>query len=249
MRAKMLKISSVAMLIYRVLAQAALRGSRLERFCSGMGLPPKSSHRYGFYLGLALTRAAEQSNMLCLNEILNLQDPPVNATVADSVGLTALTHVVKRGDVGSVKRLLPLSDVHCATFSCRAPLCFASSRGHEEITTALLNAGANVDAPDAEGRSPLQLASLGGHVAVVTELLRARGSVTLAGQEDGRTALHRASSRGHVEVVNLLLEAGAKLFAVDSWNHTAFDIAVQNEHRNVASTLSLEQLDGLREEV
>jgi len=245
----MLKVPTIAIVMHVVLAQAALRGRSLERFCSGLGLPPTSSHRYEFYLGLALTRAAEQSNVLCLNEILNLQDPPVNANTADSSGLTALAHVAKRGDLGSVERLIPISDVHCPAFSCRAPLCFASSRGHEAIMLELLSARAKVDAEDEEGRSPLQLASLAGHIDAVDTLLRARGSATHAGEEDGRTALHRAASRGHVDVVNILLKARAELSAVDSWNHTALDLAEQNDHANVASALSLEQLDSLRQEV
>lgn len=249
MFATMLKVPKIAIVTYAVLAQAALRGKYLERYCSGLGLPPTSSHRYEFYLGLTLTRAAEQSNMLCLKEILNLQDPPVNANTADSSGLTALAHVAKRGDLGSVERLIPLSDVHCPAFSCRAPLCFASSQGHEDIVHELLSAGAEVDATDEEGRSPLQLASLAGHVRAVKALLRAGGSATHAGEEDGRTALHRAASRGHVDVVNMLLKARADLSAVDAWNHTALDLAEQMDHADVASALSLEQLDSPRQEV
>jgi len=245
-----LHLASLVLLLCVAGMYAGLRGSLIERRCSGMGVPPKESHRYGFYLGLALARAAEQSHTTCLSAILDLEDPAADANIADSSGLTGLAHVSQNGWFDMLERLLPRSDVQCESWSCQAPLCLASFNGHAQAVVALLHARSIVDAADKDGRSPLQQASLAGHLSVVRALLQMDASVTTAASEDGRTALHRASSRGHIDVVKELLAAGANRSAVDQWNHTAWDLALQNDHIDAATVVeSFPQVARTRVEV
>merc|ERR1740121_1608967 len=110
-----------------------LRSSFVESLCSGLGVPPRESKRYGFYLGLALARSAELGRTECLKAILDLRDPPVDVNVEDSSGLAALAHACRRGDQEPFRELLPRADVRCARWRCHAPLSFSASQGHSSM--------------------------------------------------------------------------------------------------------------------
>lgn len=242
----MAAVAALLLILGIVVAGQQLRGAgrdrpdvTVERLCGGLGVPPRESHQYGFYLGLALARAAEVGRVHCVEAILALQDPPVDAGTPDSAGLTALAHSAKRGEEEPFRLLLPRSDVRCAAWGCRAPLCLASAEGHATLAEALLDAGSHVDGTNLEGRTPLQLASLAGHLSVVSCLLPHRADVTCSADDDGRTALHRAASRGHAEVVAALLAAGARPLVFDIWNQTARDLAEQQGHSRLANVLDL----------
>lgn len=219
--------------------QGSLRGSAksLERTCAGLGVPPRESNRYAFYLGLALARAAEGGRTACLEAILELEHPPVEAGTPDHAGLTALAHVASRGDAGPFGKLLPRSDVRCPAWTCCAPLALASIAGHLELSSKLLEAGAAIDAESPEGRTPLELASLEGHLPVVQHLLAQGAAVGHVTHEDRRTALHRAASRGHADVTAALAAAGADPVAADAWGRTAIDLAEQQDHAEVVALL------------
>lgn len=225
-------------ILLRLVSAQQMRGSALEGKCAGLGLPPKESRQYDFYLGLALAKAAETGRTGCLHGILDLSDPPVDVGVEDAAGLTALAHSAARGDMPEIKRILPRADIKCARWACHAPLALASFEGHLEVVAALLVSRAGVDGRNEDGRTPLQLASLAGHRDVAEALLRHGAAPNAAAAEDGRAALHRAASRGHTEVVELLLRHGADSSALDAWGHTAYDLARQQEHRDVATRLA-----------
>lgn len=184
-----------------------------------------------------MARAAEVGRTACLEAILDLQDPPVEAGMSDHAGLTALAHAASRGDAGAFGRLLPRSDVSCAAWTCRAPLALASTAGHLDLASKLLEAGAAVDVESPEGRTPLELASLEGHLPVVQHLLARSAAVGHMTQEDHRTALHRAASRGHADVAAALAAAGADPLAVDAWGRSASDLAGQQDHAEVVALL------------
>jgi len=242
----MVAVVALLLVLVTTVAGQQLRGAgrdpsdvTVERLCGGLGVPPRESHQYGFYLGLALARAAEVGRAHCVEAILVLRDPPVDAGTPDSAGLTALAHSAKRGENEPFGFLLPRSDVQCAAWVCRAPLCLASTEGHATLVETLLDAGSHVDGANPEGRTPLQLASLAGHLSVVNCLLQRRADVTCSAGDDGRTALHRAASRGHAEVVAALLAAYARPLVFDIWNQTARDLAEQQGHSNLANVLDL----------
>jgi len=220
----------------------------IESVCAGLGIPPRESHQYGFYLGLALARAAETGHVQCLGAILDLDDPPVNIGAVDASGLTALAHATKRGDARPFSLLLPRSDVSCDAWTCHAPLSLGSAQGHVRMVEALLEAGSHVDGLDPDGRTPLQLASLAGQKPVVSRLLLHRSDVGLSAADDRRTALHRAASRGHMEVVDALLAAGANTQALDAWKQTPKDLAQTQGHWHVAGRLEVASMADPRQE-
>lgn len=141
------------------------------------------------------------------------------------------------GDTDELAALLvdgPDVNVRVRDGTGRTPLYMASRRGHANVVTMLLDAGAFVNVPERTGITPLfvscsqghsevasvlltagattesgllLLASRGGHANIVTMLLGAGAAINQA--HDGMTSLYMACSQGHSEVVSILLAAGA----------------------------------------
>jgi ankyrin repeat protein len=106
------------------------------------------------------------------------------------------------------------------------PLIIAAGRGHADVITLLLDAGANFDEATAfgifEGKSALCWATSQGRVKAVVTLLQAGASpnfVQQVGAFAGKTPLMWAASQGKNEVLRLLISAGAEVdFASQSGN-------------------------------
>jgi ankyrin repeat protein len=84
----------------------------------------------------------------------------------------------------------------------------AASYGHSEAVKALLDAGADAEAKDANGYFALFIAAQKGHSDVVKIMLDAGADVEVKDSE-GHTALYFATQEGHSAVVQLLINAGA----------------------------------------
>ncbi|QDU71998.1 ankyrin repeat domain-containing protein [Mucisphaera calidilacus] len=104
----------------------------------------------------------------------------------------------------------------------RTALHLAASRGDTTIITQLLDAGAEIEVRDADGRSPLTNAAAAGHADALSLLIEREARVD-APDNAARTPLHhaiRALSQGAVAV---LLDAGANAnhtIPKDPENHT-----------------------------
>jgi ankyrin repeat protein len=81
-----------------------------------------------------------------------------------------------------------------------------------------IEAGADVNAVDAEGHTALMFAAFNGHSGIVLELLGAGAGVDRRDMM-GRTALLYASTGPFPETVRILLDKGAKPNVVDSDEH------------------------------
>jgi ankyrin repeat protein len=81
-----------------------------------------------------------------------------------------------------------------------------AKRGFADVVQALVDAGANIEAPIGYGVRPLMLAAGYGETAVVEVLLNA-GADVLAKNEGGYTALMMVKQKFYVDVINLLHEA------------------------------------------
>jgi hypothetical protein len=104
------------------------------------------------------------------------------------------------------------------------------------VVTALVEAGADKEAADADGFTPLYVAACEGHVAVVTALVEA-GADKEAADADGCTPLHVAACEGHVAVVKTLVEAGADKEAADADGCTPLHVAACEGHVAVVTAL------------
>lgn len=125
---------------------------------------------------------------------------PVHATIDDAIA---------RGDVEDVKRHLA-RDPAAARGRADAklsPLHSAILRRQVKIVPLLLDAGADVQAPDSAARTPLHLAVERGDAAIVRELLSRKADPT-KGDRAGWTPLHLAAAKNRVEIATLLLDTG-----------------------------------------
>ena len=86
----------------------------------------------------------------------------------------------------------------------RTALMYASTGPFAETVQLLIDAGANVNAADAqENWTPLMFAAAEGQADVVKILLK-HGATTANRDVDGDTALQFALSKGHQEVADLI---------------------------------------------
>lgn len=85
----------------------------------------------------------------------------------------------------------------------------AAAAGSLGDVEALLDAGADPERADREGRTPLHRAAAAGHRDVVERLLAAGADVNARDEADRRTPLQCAVASGHAETVELLLAKGA----------------------------------------
>ena len=83
------------------------------------------------------------------------------------------------------------------------PLHAAVAGGRVEAALALIDAGADVNAPDGGHYTPFHIAAEGGYVPIVEALLRHDADPHVVDSED-RTPLARAAARNHAAVVDLI---------------------------------------------
>ena len=100
---------------------------------------------------------------------------------------------------------------------------FACQGYSTEAVSALLDAGAAVDATSSEGVTSLLIASANGNAAAATTLLKHSAQLEAA-DKDGRRSLMLAVKAGSAETAAALLEAGASVDAAapDGWRSAMF---------------------------
>jgi hypothetical protein len=110
----------------------------------------------------------------------------------------------------------------------RTALMHACANGNDDIATALLDAGADRNAHDAEGSTPLLEAARHGHASTVALLAAARPDVR-ARDALGRNALVLAAQSGAgAEVLRKLLELGVPAQEAGDDGRRAIDIAIEH---------------------
>ncbi|KAJ0424983.1 ankyrin repeat-containing domain protein [Aspergillus carlsbadensis] len=114
-----------------------------------------------------------------------------------------------------------------------SPLCVAAAYKNCEIVRILLEAGADVDFRDCEGRTALALVI--GHargiylvarpakILAMVSLLLEYGADVDARDKDGKTPLMRAVAKGNEAVVRMLLERGADVRVRDRFRVSVTD--------------------------
>ena len=117
----------------------------------------------------------------------------------------------KGGKSPRVRTLLNAgADANAVTRRGFPVLVYAAALGDTETVQALIEAGAQIDRSNTQGRetwTPLMYAARGGYKATVKVLLEAGADVNA--ERRGTTALKIARSRGHTYLEPLLREAGA----------------------------------------
>lgn len=112
----------------------------------------------------------------------------------------------------------------------------AARLGKEQDTRCWLTAGADANAPDAEGRTPLMWYARRGREGMVQQLLQtgAQPDITDA---DGKTALMHAARNGYTEAAQVLLDHRADPNLADAEGNTALMLAAAHGKSGVLSAL------------
>ncbi|KAK6527675.1 hypothetical protein TWF694_004656 [Orbilia ellipsospora] len=119
--------------------------------------------------------------------------------------------------------------------SLATPLLWAAIEGQINCMTALLDAGADINARNGWARTPLHVAARFGHLAAV-KLLVERGADKEARRDTHETPLHFAVEEDHYDVVKYLLDAGANKQA-RGMRGTPLDFAKQLGRSKIAKLL------------
>lgn len=122
-------------------------------------------------------------------------------------------------------------------------LHLAAQHGNGEITSYLLELGANSRLQNNGGESPLHLAIQEGHTALVAPLLARGADPNAVIARGARTPLHLAAEQDDFLAVQELLRAGADVDAKTTKNHSALFIAAERGHKDVAMALLRHRAD------
>lgn len=107
------------------------------------------------------------------------------------------------------------------------PLIMAAQAGRCDVASALIEAGAAVNAKVLDPKpnlTTLHVSAANGDLATVA-LLLAHGALVDAVDGTGRTPLHTAIFYGHIKIAEELLDAGACLDHIDNFGYTALHLA------------------------
>jgi len=113
-----------------------------------------------------------------------------------------------------------------------------------ERVRVLLQAGADVNAPDVNGRTPLHWAAWVGFVqrprvvSTIADILIKAGADANVRDDTGRTPLHYACGEGYGEIVRSLLAAGGDASVKDKEGKTPADIATERQFEGILTMLA-----------
>lgn len=129
------------------------------------------------------------------------------------------------------KRFLIIRNMMNAT-----PLHVAAKTGKPKCVTALLEAGADVNAVNEQGRTPLHAAATHNHLDIIKALIAHGATVSVRSKNLG-TPLHDAAVNGNLEVAKYLLANGADINATSKRGVTPLTAALTRNRKEVAKLL------------
>jgi hypothetical protein len=112
----------------------------------------------------------------------------------------------------------------------------AAARGDTESIVALIEAGADVDERDADGRTPIMAATRGNHVETVRALIEAEANVDIQDNRLDNPFLY-AGAEGLLEILRLTIAAGADASLTNRFGGTALIPASERGHAEVVEEL------------
>jgi ankyrin repeat protein len=175
-------------------------------------------------------------------------DVPVKPPTGKTTGIELLKLLLARGAnvTDRPPRPLPTTNQGFGAAFLGKPvdtaLIRASRSGDAESVRILIEAGADVRAPEVDGLTPVQAVVAGPEIpplvtvdrerpsepeAIETiKLLMSRGATVAVADKQGVTPLHVAAQRGFTEVARFLVANGAALNATDAGGKTPLDYAL-----------------------
>ena len=188
-----------------------------------------------------LHRAAEEGHKEVAELLLENE---ADIKVTDKWGRTPLHRAAEKGHTAVAELLLKHGvSIESKNRKGLTPLHQAVIDNRAAIVELLLKHGAAIATKDNLYDTPLHWAAQKAHMAII-RLLLARGATIDTPNRWGYTPLHRAVIKGHIAAVELLLVKGADSSIQDSRKKTALDIAIEQNHEEVATLLRAAQVPG-----
>lgn len=158
-------------------------------------------------------------------------------TRSDQIEL--LVNAAAQGDLANVQRQLAARtdpNVASKSLSLALPLVQAAANGHAGVISALLKAGALVDARDGRGQRAIVVAAYHGRMDACRQLLAA-GARGEAAPADDVAPLVAGVMSGNVAITELLVQAGAIVTQTDRRGRNALVVAAGIGNEKMATTL------------
>ncbi len=150
----------------------------------------------------------------------------------------AIVDAAMSGDLKAVRTLVrQTGDVNAAQPDGMTALHWAVQRRDLEMTSLLLNAGADYAIANRTGAKPLYLAAVNGDASVIGRLLDAGDDANAVLTGEGETVLMLTAYTGNPAAVKLLLERGADPNAQQFRGQTALMWAAAEGHADVVKLL------------
>jgi ankyrin repeat protein len=147
------------------------------------------------------------------------QVPPTTSETAQYRGLLA---AAATGDVVEIKKLVDAGgDVNMRDGYGRTPLHVATHRKNRDAITALVAAGADINAKENDRYDAVTIAAVADDVGTLRMLLQLKANAKQVTSRYDGTALIAAAHLGHDLVVKMLIDAGAPLDHVNNLGWTA----------------------------
>ena len=151
---------------------------------------------------------------------------------------TALYYAMSCGLSGLIEYLMTMrvQDINAQCGLHGTPLHVASTNGHLNAVSLLLDRGADLNMVNNYGNTVLCAAYDGGHLEVM-RLLLDRGAAADVRHDSYGLLTHDASCCGRADAISLLLQHNADVNATSAYNHTPLHWAAEYGHANVAQVL------------
>jgi ankyrin repeat protein len=158
--------------------------------------------------------------------------------MADDNGLSPLHIAVKEGSAPAMIQAIINRGGRISSVDSegRTPLRLALDLGLLENAKILADAGSDIFAPAADGRTPASVALSKGEGAVRSLF---SGTAINARDGTGNTVLHYAAQSGNTALIGILLELGANKNIRNIASESPSDIAQRWNHEDAAALLSL----------
>ena len=174
-----------------------------------------------------------------LTTVKMLVEAGADVRATDAERRTCLIHAAYFGHTDAVRYLvsLPEVDLNHQDTKNYTPLHYAVQEKHADVVQVLIDAGADIETKNVDGRSPLHVASISGELTTVTKLVKA-GADVRATEDDRATCLLLAAYDGHTDIVRYLVSLPeVDLNHQDTNNYTPLHIAVHQKHAAVVEVL------------